>query len=116
MYVDNGVELKIFPSDLKGRFYAIISLRPKGGYYAMLAVLYITGTFYAKYFGAYLHMLTDLRCWGRTHVVMLANFHYNSIMMLSVYISAKRTIIGYIKPLSPHVVSLSTPFFWLCAT
>ena len=44
------------------------------------------------------HMLTDLRCWGRTRVVMLANFHYNSIMTLSVYISAKRTIIGYIKP------------------
>ena len=35
-----------------------------------------------------------LRCWRRTRVVMLANFHYNSVMTLSVYISAKRTIIG----------------------
>ena len=42
-------------------------------------------------------MLTDLRYWGRTRVVMLANFHYNSIMTLSVYISAKHTIIGYIN-------------------
>ena len=25
-YVDNGIELKIFPLDLKGRFYAIVSL------------------------------------------------------------------------------------------
>ena len=33
--------------------------------------------------------------WRRTHVVMLANFHYNSInnMTLSVYISTKHTII-----------------------
>ena len=46
----------------------------------------------------YIHMLTDLRCWGRARVVMLVNFHYNSIMTLSVYISAKRTIIGYINP------------------
>ena len=37
------------------------------------------------------HMLTDLRCSGCTRVVMLAIFHYNSIMRLSVYISAKRT-------------------------
>ena len=28
-YVDNGVEFKIFPLDLKGRFYANVSLRPK---------------------------------------------------------------------------------------
>ena len=39
------------------------------------------------------NMLTDLRCWGRTRVVILANFHYNSIMTLSVYISTKHTII-----------------------
>ena len=36
-------------------------------------------------------MLTDLRCWRRTRVVMLANFHYNSVMTLSVYISALET-------------------------
>ena len=30
-YVDNGVFHEIFPLDLKGRFYASISFRPKGG-------------------------------------------------------------------------------------
>ena len=38
----------MFPLDLKGRFYAT------------LAVLYITGTFYARYFGAYLPLSLNI--------------------------------------------------------
>ena len=38
----------MFPLDLKGRFYATV------------AVLYITGTFYARYFGAYLPLCLNI--------------------------------------------------------
>ena len=38
-YVDNGVFHKIFPLDLKGRFYASVPLDLKGRFYATLAVL-----------------------------------------------------------------------------
>ena len=59
-YVDNGVELKIFLLDLKGRFYAIVSLRPKGEILHHARRSVHNGNIYARYFGAYLPQCLEL--------------------------------------------------------
>ena len=59
-YVDNGVQLKLFSSDLKGTFYSIVPLDIKGRFYATFTVLYIMGTFYTGFIGAYLPQCLEL--------------------------------------------------------
>ena len=57
----------MFPLDLKGRFYAT------------LAVLYIMGTFYARYFGAYLPLCLNISYYN----IIKGRLYANHIMSLS---------------------------------